>query len=233
MGLVVNERVDQIPREIVEGFKSIGVGDIGHIQEFGFMDNAIRPVWRDIRLVGTAVTCRMPGFDTTANRAVIDSAQDGDVIVIEQSGDTKTAAMGGGAGLLAIVKGVAGLIVDGAVTDTMEFEDLKWPVYSRTVSGLVGRKIQMYGEVNTTICCGGVPVSPGDLIVADDDGIVVIRPEEAADLLRQCQERFGDTPSIRQWVRDGKRLEDYPAVKKYYETRPGVLTTEGIRTRSA
>ena len=216
MGLVVNERVELIPKEIVEGFKTIGVGDIGHIQEFGFMDNAIRPVWRDIRICGTAVTCRMPGFDTTANRAVIDSAQDGDVIVIEQSGDTRTAAMGGGAGLLAIVKGVAGLIVDGAVTDTMEFEDLKWPVYSRSVSGLVGRKIQMYGEVNTTISCGNVPVNPGDLIVGDDDGIVVIRPHEAEDLLRQCQERFGSTPSIRQWVRDGKDLKEYPAVKKYY-----------------
>ena len=75
MGLVVNERVDLIPKEIVEGFKTIGVGDIGHIQEFGFMDTAIRPVWRDIRICGTAVTCRMPGFDTTANRAVIDSAR--------------------------------------------------------------------------------------------------------------------------------------------------------------
>lgn len=218
MGLIVNERVDRIPSEVVDGFKAIGVGDIGHIQEFGFMDPAIRPVWRDIRLVGTAVTVRMPGFDTTVNRAAIDAAGPGDIIVIDQSGDTRTAAMGGGAGLLAIVKGVAGLIVDGAVTDTMEFEDLKWPVYSRSVSGLVGRKIQMYGEVNTTISCGGVPVNPGDLIVADDDGIVVIRPEEAADLLRQCQERFGETPSIRQWVRDGKRLEDYPAVKKYYGT---------------
>jgi regulator of RNase E activity RraA len=98
----------------------------------------------------------------------------------------------------------------------MEFDDLKWPVYSRSVSGLVGRKIQMYGEVNTTISCGGVPVNPGDLIVGDDDGIVVIRPDEAADLLKQCQERFGNTPNIRQWVRDGKKLEDYPAVKKYY-----------------
>lgn len=216
MSIVVKDRVDTIPREIVEGFKAIGVGDIGHIQEFGFMDTAIRPVWRDIRLVGTAVTCRMPGFDTTVNRAAIDAAGPGDIIVIEQSGDTKTAAMGGGAGLLALVKGVAGLIVDGAVTDTMEFEDLKWPVYSRSVSGLVGRKIQKYGEVNTTISCGGVPVNPGDLIVADDDGIVVIRPDEAADLLKQCQERFGDVPSIRQWVRDGKDLKEYPAVKKYY-----------------
>lgn len=215
MGLVVNERVDLIPKAVVEGFKSIGVGDIGHIQQFGFMDSAIRPVWRDIRLCGIAVTCRMPGFDTTANRAVIDSAQEGDVIVIEQ-GDDKTAAIGGGAGLLAIVKGVAGLICDGAVTDTMEFEDLKWPVYSRTVSGLVGRKIQMYGEVNTTVSCGNVPVSPGDLIVGDDDGIVVIRPHEAEDLLIKCQEKFGGTPSIRQWIRDGKDLKEYPAVKKYY-----------------
>lgn len=212
--IIINDRVERVSQEVVEGFKSIGVGDIGHIAQWGFMDTAIRPVWRDIRLVGPAFTVRMPSMDTIVNRDAIRMATPGDVIVIDRGGDTEIACWGGNAALHAKVKGVAGLIVDGAITDTMEISDLRWPVYSRTVSGLVGRKLGNEGEINTVINCGGVPVRPGDLVCADDDGIIVIRAEEAADLLRACQDRFGKTVPIRQWIADGKPLEDYPGVKK-------------------
>src|SRR6187401_1471057 len=160
MGVVVHDRVETIPDEIVEGFKSLGVGDIGHVQVKGFMDTAIRPVWSDIRLVGRAVTVWMPSMDIGISRAAIRACKPGDVLVVDRGGDTEFACWGGGAGLLAMVQGVAGLIVDGAVTDAMEITDLKWPVYSRSISGLVGHPQREFGEVNTTISCGGVPVSP-------------------------------------------------------------------------
>jgi regulator of RNase E activity RraA len=216
MAVVVHDRVETIPDEIVEGFKTLGVGDIGHIQTFGFMDTAIRPVWSDIRLVGRAVTVRMPSMDIGVSRAAIRACKPGDVLVVDRAGDTEFACWGGGAGLLAMVQGVAGLIVDGAVTDAMEITDLEWPVYSRSISGLVGRPTREYGEVNTTISCGGVPVSPGDLIVADDDGIVVVRPHEAEALMNETRERFGSTPSIRQWIRDGKPLEEHPIAVRFF-----------------
>jgi 4-hydroxy-4-methyl-2-oxoglutarate aldolase len=216
MGVVVHDRVETIPDEIVEGFKSLGVGDIGHVQVKGFMDTAIRPVWSDIRLVGRAVTVWMPSMDIGISRAAIRACQPGDVLVVDRGGDTEFACWGGGAGLLAMVQGVAGLIVDGAVTDAMEITDLKWPVYSRSISGLVGHPQREFGEVNTTISCGGVPVSPGDLIVADDDGIVVVRPHEAADLMKEVQERFGSTPNIRQWLRDGKNIADHPIAQRFF-----------------
>jgi 4-hydroxy-4-methyl-2-oxoglutarate aldolase len=219
MGLVIHEPpAERIPDEIIEGFRHITVGDIGHIQTFGFMSTEIRPVWRDVRLVGPAMTVRMPGLDIAANRKAIETAQPGDVIVVDRAGDTEVACWGGVAGLLAKVKGTAGLIVDGAVTDTMEFTDMGWPVYSRSVSGLVGRILDHDAEINTTVNCGGVPVSPGDLIVADDDGIVVIRPWEAENLLRACQERFGHVPNLRQWIRDGKALSDYPHARQFFGT---------------
>jgi 4-hydroxy-4-methyl-2-oxoglutarate aldolase len=216
MTVVVHDRVETIPDEIVEGFKSLGVGDIGHVQVKGFMDTAIRPVWSDVRLVGRAVTVWMPSMDIGISRAAIRACQPGDVLVVDRGGDTEFACWGGGAGLLAMVQGVAGLIVDGAVTDAMEITDLKWPVYSRSISGLVGHPQREFGEVNTTISCGGVPVSPGDLIVADDDGIVVVRPHEAADLMKEVQERFGSTPNIRQWLRDGKDIADHPIAQTFF-----------------
>lgn len=206
----------KIPSEIVEGFADIGVGDIGHIQQFGFMDTAIRPIWRDIRLVGRAFTVRMPSMDTQLNREAIKQAQPGDVLIVDRGGDTEIACFGGETALLAKVKGLAGLIVDGAVTDSMEITDMRWPVYTRSLSGVLGRKLGVAGELQTTVNCGGVPVSPGDLIVADDDGIVVIRPHEAADLLEACRERFGGKPNIRQWIKEGKRIEDWPSVSTFF-----------------
>ncbi len=204
-----------IPNEVIDGFRSIGVGDIGHIQQWGFMSTAIRPVWRDIHLVGTAVTLRMPPTGGISNRRIIETAQAGDIIVMDRGGDTEIACWGGFTTLVSRAKGIAGLIVDGAVTDTMEITEMQWPVYSRSVSGLLARGSGVDSEINTTISCGGVPVSPGDLIVADDDGIVVIRPEDAADLLDACRKRFGEVPNIRQWVRDGKSALDYPRVADY------------------
>lgn len=217
MESIIRDRVEAVPQALIAEFAHVGVGDIGHIQQFGFMDTAIRPVWRDIRLVGAAVTVRMPSMDIGLNRKAIETAQRGDVIVVDRGGDTEIACWGGFAALLAKARGIAGLIVDGAITDTMELTDLRWPVYSRSVSGLLGRNLGG-GEINTTINCGGVPISPGDLIVADDDGIVVIRPEEAASLLEAYKKRFGSTPSIRTWIRDGKPLADYPGVKQFLGT---------------
>ncbi|HVB64631.1 MAG TPA: RraA family protein [Nitrolancea sp.] len=212
---IIRDAQRTIPADLVRGFRDIGVGDIGHIQQWGFMDTAIRPVWRDIRLVGTAITLRMPSMAGPLNRKVIEMAQPGDVIVIDRGGDTEIACWGGFVTLLAQAKGIAGLIVDGAVTDTMEISDLKWPVYSRSISGLLPRRSDADGEINTTINCGGVPVTPGDLIVGDDDGIVVIRPDEAEPLLEAWRQRYSKSPNIRQWVRDGKSIMDYPGVAKF------------------
>lgn len=218
MDTVIHERVQTIPQEIIDGFQSLGVGDIGHVQNYGFMDTSIRPIWRDIKLVGTAVTVRMPNMTSSISREAIRAAQSGDVIVIDRGGDTEIAGWGGFVSLLAKAKGIAGLIVDGAVTDTMEITDLKWPVYSRSISGIVGRPGgAVPGEINTTVSCGGVPVSPGDLIVADDDGIVVIRPHEAEKLLRAVQERYKNIPNIREWIRSGKSIQDYPNVREFLE----------------
>ena len=217
METIFRERVQTVPQELVAAYATVGVGDLGHILQFGFMNTGIRPVWRDIRLVGTALTVRMPSMDIGLNRNAIAMAQPGDVIVVDRRGDTEIAGWGGFAGALAKAKGIAGLIVDGAVTDTMEFTDLRWPVYSRSVSGLVGRNQGMTGEINTTIDCSGVPVSPGDLIVADDDGILVIRPEMAEYLLRTYQERFGQSQNIRQWIRAGKPLIDLPGVRQFLD----------------
>lgn len=208
---VINKRVEKVSKAVIEGFKKIGVGDIGHILDASsFMDPGIRPVYRDVKLVGPALTARMLPGDNTLNRKIIELAEPGDVIVIDRCGDKLHACWGGALSLFCRVKEVAGLIIDGSTTDSMEIADMKWPVFSRALSGLLGRRLDKGGGINIPVQCGGVVVHPGDLIVADDDGIAVIDPEESEELLKKLHERFRDTPSIRQWIADGKPLKDHP-----------------------
>lgn len=207
----INKNTEKISKEIIEEFKNIGVGDIGHILDApSFMDIGIRPVYRDIKLVGPAFTARMLPGDVSLSRKIIELAEPGDVIVIDRCGDLRYACWGGAVTLFSKVKGIAGLIVDGSVTDGMEIADMKWPVFSRGISGLVGRRLDKGGEINVPINCGGVVVNPRDLIVADDDGIAVIKPREAEELLKKLRERFGSVPPIRKWIAEGKPLELHP-----------------------
>ncbi len=209
--VVINKRVETINRAIIEAFREISVGDIGHIMEASsFMDPGIKPVYRDVKLVGPAFTAKMLPGDTSLNRKVVELVEPGDVIVIDRCGDIQYACWGGAVTLFCKVKGVAGLIIDGAVTDSLEITDMKWPVFARGISGLVGRRLDKGGEINTPINCGGVVVHPGDLIVADDDGIAVIDPDDSEDLLKKVHDRFRDIPPIRKWIADGRPLENHP-----------------------
>lgn len=213
--VVINDKEVKIDQKIIDAYQSIGVGDIGHILDASsFMDVNIRPVYQDIKLVGPALTAKMPPGDAGLTRKVIEMAKPGDVIVIDRCGDLQYACWGGVVTLRCKINGVvAGLIVDGSVTDSMEISDIKWPVFSRAISGCVGRNLGKGGGINIPVNCGGVVVHPGDLIVADDDGIAVIKPEEAEALLKELQDRYSGTPNIRQWIAEGKTLESHPKAK--------------------
>jgi len=201
----------QVTKELIESYREISVGDIGHILDApNFMDITIQSVYRDVKLVGPAFTARVLPGDTGFTRKIIEVAQPDDVIVIDRCGDTKYACWGGAVTLHCKMKGVAGLVIDGPVTDRMEITDMKWPVFSRGITGLVGRKLEKGGDIQIPVTCGGAIVRPGDLIVADDDGIVVIDPGEMVELLKKIQERFSQVPPIRKWIADGKPLKNHP-----------------------
>jgi len=191
---VIEKRVERVSKGIIEGFKEIAalqsepagsVGDIGHILEASsFMDVDIKPVYRDVKLVGPAVTAKMLPGDNSLNRRVIELAEPGDVIIIDACGEIRHAVWGGAVSLCCKVRGVAGVIIDGSTTDSLEIADMKWPVFARGISGLVARRLDKGGGINIPIQCGGLVVHPGDLIVADDDGIAVIDPDESEELLK-------------------------------------------------
>lgn len=133
------------------------------------------------QLCGTAVTVNLPAGDNLMLHRALALTQRGDVLVINAQGDTSRAVMGGLMTRLAIQRGVAGVIVDGAVRDAAEMAELEFPVFTRGLSANAPDRARA-GQVNLPIACGGVVVSPGDIVIADADGIAVV-PLQVAEVV--------------------------------------------------
>lgn len=175
--------------EVIEGYQSVAPATLGHIAGLRVMECAIKPGYKDCKLVGVAFTVRAPGLDISATNQACEMIEAGQVMVVDRGGDLENACIGEFRALAQQKKGVAGWVVDGSSTDILELEQMKFPLFARAWSALVGRAAGGVGEVNVPICCGGVVVNPGDLIVADDNGVVVLSPEEAERLLPICLEK--------------------------------------------
>ncbi len=209
MMCIINPRVANKSSRLVEAYRAIAPASIGHHVKQGFMDVGIRPVYRKVKMVGTAFTVRMPANNNSINRKVLELVGPNDVIVIERTGDKHHACWGEMTSLQARMKGASGVIVDGAITDIIETEEMGFPAFSRTISAVLGQRLDMSGEINTPIVCGGVAVNPGDLIVADDNGIIVMTPEVAEGALLASQKAEAEEGPIRDWILNGGFIADY------------------------
>lgn len=179
----------RISDDLVKLYEGVAPATLGHMKDLRFMDSGIKPVYRRCHLVGRAFTVRAPGgVDAKILNEATSQAQPGDVIVVDRCGDTEHAVIGEFRALDHLKRGFAGWVVDGAICDAVAIGDMAFPTFSRTVSALVGKQVGLQGAVNIPIVCGGVVVNPGDLIIGDDDGVVVLSPEEAARLIDKCLE---------------------------------------------
>ena len=207
--MTINPPPPSLPLQLIEYFRGLPPATIGHIVEDGFVDTATRPLFKRVSVVGTALTLKLPAGDVSLTRPAIEQLRAGDVLVIDQGGETQVACWGEMTSLAAKVKGCAGVIVDGAVTDVVEIEDQRMPTFSRAISALVGRRLDTDGGgINVSVQCGGVAVHPGDLIVADDNGIVVIPPQRAQDVGVRARAAEDRAPVQRIWLKRGGSLAD-------------------------
>lgn len=174
----MNQRVQGIDRDLVNLYKDIGTSTIGHMTDFGFL-KGLQPLFRPVHFVGNIVTVRIPHMDSTAVHKALDVVCEGDVLVIDMSGDVQRSCFGGMVAYAVNKKKVAGVIVAGCINDVDEIKELQTPVFSLGVSPLTTRILGIEGEINTNISVCGTSIHPGDLCVADDDGVFVVNPESA------------------------------------------------------
>lgn len=152
--------------------------DIAHLADamhgFGVVDPVIRPVFTPVRrAIGPAFTMKVHPGDNLVTRKGMSLASPGDVLVIDARGDVTAAVFGGVSTDEMARLGIAALIVDGAVRDRTHITRVGTPVYARAVNP-APPTFSGAGEINVPVCCGGVVVEPGDIVVAEEEGIVVI-----------------------------------------------------------
>jgi regulator of RNase E activity RraA len=154
-----------------------------------FMAAAIKPVRTGTTLVGQARTVTSMAGDNGVSHAATALLGVGEVMVIDAGGHDDVAVWGGVATRAAMARGVAGVVIDGAVRDVAEIRELDFPCYARAVVP-GGPHKGFGGTIDGTIACAGCPVSPGDIVLGDDDGIVVVPLAEQAALLPVCRDKL-------------------------------------------
>jgi RraA family protein len=182
IGFRIHKLIERPSRSLVEAFSGIPVANIADSINRTFCINGkIRP-FNEAKLIGTAFTVKTrPGDNLLLNKA-IDMAAPGDVIVVDAQGDTTNSLIGELMITWAGRRGVAGFIIDGAIRDAGIIKTMSIPVYAAGVTP-AGPYKDGPGEINVPISCGGVTVKPGDILIGDEDGVVVIDAKGAPEIL--------------------------------------------------
>lgn len=193
--------------ELVRAFSAFGAALIADAMgRYGAMTGIV-PLCRGRRLAGPALTVRTYRSDNLMLHAGLEMAEAGDILVTDAGGIPNAGLWGGLMTEMALRKSVGGLVIDGAVRDSQELIASGFPVYSRSVSPLGGFKSQG-GAVNVPISCGSVPVFPGDIVVGDEDGVVVIPLRDAETVLEKCRRQQRMEEDISQKIKEGAHLFD-------------------------
>jgi len=171
---VVNQMPVQMTVQQREALLALDTGTIGHHLEAGFMDGGMIPRIPGSKIAGTAVTVRITVPDSVMAHYALKYTRLGDILVIDRGQDQRTANWGAATIYAAALTGLEGVLVDGAVNDIADAKAAGLPIWSRSISPVTTKYRGMGGEFNVPVSCGGVAVNPGDAILADDNGIVVI-----------------------------------------------------------
>jgi len=180
----INVMPPQIPDDWRAHLLSLDTGTLGHHLEAGFMDPGIVPRTPGRVVAGTAVTVRITVPDSVIAHYALKRIRPGDVLVIDRGQDQRTANWGAATIHAAAAAGVAGVLVDGAVNDVADAKAAGLALWSRHISPVTTKYRGLGGEINVPVSCGGVAVHPGDAILADDNGIAVIPPDQLEDAVK-------------------------------------------------
>jgi len=182
------------------------------------MESGIRPLIEKPRVCGPALTVRCYPGDNLMCHYALHSAQAGDVLVVDGGRYTEGALWGGLLTRSALQRGLGGTVVDGAARDQEELQQLGYPVYARAVTPR-GVFKTMKGEVNVSISCGNVTVHPGDLVVGDGDGVVVIPRDRVTETLETVREILKKEEQIRLEIERGGTIFEKLGLNRFFESQ--------------
>jgi 4-hydroxy-4-methyl-2-oxoglutarate aldolase len=168
----------------------------------GLMKTYMRPIWSGASIAGPAVTVLAQPGDNWMIHVAVEQCQKGDILVVGCTTDNTDGMFGDLLGTSLKARGVAGLVIDAGCRDVLALKEMGFPVWSRAVSAK-GTVKSTLGAVNVPVVCAGVNVNPGDAVVADDDGVVVIARKDVADVAAKADKRFADEDAKRAKLASG------------------------------
>lgn len=214
---VVNKMPPQIDPGLIRKMERVETATVGHFLHSGFLDRELRAVLPEKRIAGTAVTVRLPHADSTILHYLTKMVRPGDFIAVDRCGDDKHACWGGVVTHSMKLGGIVGAVIDGPATDFSEIRRVDLPMWCRGPSPITTKILGLEGAINVPVSVGGQIIAPGDAIIADESGVLVLSPgkaEWATDKALKMQE---NELVLLERLRKGEFLPDISGATKIVE----------------
>ena len=203
MKTVVVRNIARADAGVVKRLGALGASTVHEAYgRFGLMKPYLRPVWAGGEAAGTAVTVLAQPGDNWMLHVAVEQCRPGDMLVVGCTADNTDGMFGDLLATSLKARGVMGLVIDAGCRDVKSLKEMGFPVWSKAISAKGTVKATL-GAVNVPVVCAGINVHPGDAVVADDDGVVVIRRQDAAEVLVKAEKRAADEDGKRKQLASG------------------------------